>query len=123
METGAVRPYGTIAHEPPPRRDDVAGSSVATDLPTTKTVRAPQAADGGTAADNRRRDQERAATAAVKTGFERDLDSGSIVYRWIDQTTEKVILEIPRSDKIRSRHLYQDAATSDEAHPSLDRSV
>ncbi len=119
METGAVRPYGTIAHDPPPRRDDLAGSHIATDLPTTKTVRAAQGASDTGVADDRGRPNH----PAVKTGFERDLDSGSIVYRWVDQTTERVILEIPRSDRIRSQQTYTERdATPDTSH-RVDRSV
>lgn len=118
METGAVRPYGTIAYEPPPRRDDVAGSQVTTDLPTTKTVRAAQgASDPGVAAD---RGQDH---PAVKTGFERDLASGSIVYRWVDQTTERVILEIPRSDRVRSQQTYVEKNAPAESSHHVDRSV
>lgn len=123
METGAIRPYATIAHDPPARRDDLAGSRVATDLPTEKTVRAAQSASDGRNADDAARHRDH---PAVKTGFERD-PSGSIVYRWTDQTTERVILEIPRSDKIRSRQSYGEttaatAATADKAH-TFDRSV
>lgn len=120
METGATRPIGTIAHDPPLRRDDVARSHVATDLPTTKTVRPVQETSAGTIAAERRADHP-----AVKTGFERDLASGSIVYRWTDQTTERVILEIPRSDRIRSSRSYDErahAATPESAH-RVDRSA
>lgn len=120
METGATRPIGTIAHDPPLRRDDVARSHVATDLPTTKTVRPAQETSAGKIAGERRDDHP-----AVKTGFERDLDSGSIVYRWTDQTTERVILEIPRSDRIRSSRSYDErahASTSENSH-RVDRSA
>lgn len=120
METGALRPYATIAHDPPARRDDLAGSRVVTDLPTEKTVRAAQPASDGRSADDatRRRDHP-----AVKTGFERD-PSGSIVYRWTDQTTERVILEIPRSDKIRTRQSYGETTTASNAKThTYDRSV
>lgn len=120
MDTGAIRPYGTIAIDHTPRRDDVAGSHVATDLPTEKTVRAPQASSGGTAADSSDRRSEH---PAVKTGFERDLNSGSIVYRWTDQTTERVILEIPRSDRIRSQQSYADQPRPAETDHTVDRSA
>lgn len=120
MDTGALRPYAPIAHDPPPRRDDVAGSTVATDLPTEKTVRAVQSANAGQATDDHRTDRP-----AVKTGFERDLSSGAIVYRWTDQTTERVILEIPRSDRIRSSRSYDEKAqtSAQESNHRIDRSV
>ena len=120
METGATRNIGAIAHDPPLRRDDVARSHVATELPTTKTVRAAQEASAGNVAGERRGDHP-----AVKTGFERDLDSGSIVYRWTDQTTERVILEIPRSDRIRSSRSYDEGAQTSvsETTHRIDRSV
>jgi hypothetical protein len=123
MDTGAIRPYATIVHDPPQRRDDVVGGTTATDLPTEKTVRAAQPSESATSADDRRRDQDRAARQAVKTGFERDLASGSIVYRWTDQTTERVILEIPRSDKIRSRAAYENHGRATHEAPAIDRSV
>jgi hypothetical protein len=62
METGATRNIGAIAHDPPLRRDDVARSHVATELPTTKTVRAAQEASAGNVAGERRGDHP-----AVKT--------------------------------------------------------
>ena len=113
-------PFPALLHAPPPRRDDVARSTVATDLPTAQTVRAAQEASAARTAADRRNDHP-----AVKTGFERDLASGSIVYRWTDQTTEKVILEIPRSDRIRSRRGYDEtsqSATQESTH-RIDRSV
>ncbi len=125
MDTAALRPLGTIVHEAPPRRDDVTGSPATTDLPTEKTVQATQATRDGTAADNRRNPGDQTSRSPIRTGFERDLATGSVVYRWVDQATDRVLLEIPRSDKIRSRQIYQDqgqdhAAT---ATPSVDRSV
>lgn len=123
MDTGAIRPYATIVHDPPHRRDDVAGGATATDLPTEKTVRATRPSETATSADDRRGDQERAGRQAVRTGFERDLTSGSIVYRWTDQTTDRVILEIPRSDKIRSRAAYENHDRTAPETPAVDRSV
>lgn len=120
METGAVRPYTPIVHDPPPRRDDVVGSHVTTELPTEKTVRAAQAATDGRTADAASRRQDH---PAVRTGFERNLDTGAIVYRWIDQTTERVILEIPRTEKIRSVQSYLQADTSAETDHTVDRSA
>jgi hypothetical protein len=122
METGAIRPYATIMHDPPQRRDDVAGSTTATDLPTEKTVRAAQASEATGSTGDRQRDRERSDHSPIKTGFERDLASGSIVYRWTDRTTERVILEIPRSDKIRSRIAY-DTRGRGLDNPAVDRSV
>lgn len=124
MDTAALRPFGTIVHEAPPRRDDVTGSAAMTDLPTEKTVRATQATADGAGADNRRGNDPWAGRPAVRTGFERDLDTGTVVYRWIDETTDRVLLEIPRSDKIRSKQVYQDhGQATDAAAPSIDRSV
>jgi hypothetical protein len=123
MDTGAIRPYATIVHDPPHRRDDVVGGATATDLPTEKTVRAAQPSESTGSADDRRRDRERSGQQAVKTGFERDLASGSIVYRWTDQTTDRVILEIPRSDKIRSRAAYENHDRATHETPAVDRSV
>ena len=122
METGAIRPYTPIVHDPPHRRDDVAGSATATDLPVEKTVRAARSAEAGTSAGDRDGGRENNDRPAIKTGFERDLASGSIVYRWTDQTMGRVILEIPRSDKIRSRTAYEDRGSHAET-PTVDRSV
>ncbi|WP_333826177.1 hypothetical protein [Pinisolibacter sp.] len=123
MDTGAIRPYATIVHDPPNRRDDVAGGATATDLPTEKTVRAAQPSQNASSTDDRRRDQERAGRLAIRAGFERDLPSGSVVYRWTDETTERVILEIPRSDKIRSRAAYEQHDRTSHETPAVDRSV
>lgn len=122
METSAIRPTATIVHDPSPRRDETTGSPVATDLPTEKTVRPARAAAEVRPTDDRRAEQDRTNRPAVKTGFERDLPSGSIVYRWTDETTDRVILEIPRSDKVRSQKLYQSRA-DETADRTVDRSV
>jgi len=120
MDTGSLRPYAATAHEPPLRRDDVAGSPAVTDLPMEKTVRPVRATADTTATDDR---GARGDHPAVRTGFQRDLDSGSIVYRWIDQTTEKVILEIPRTDRIRSKQSYAGTERPNEDAHRIDRSV
>ncbi len=121
METGALRPYATIAHEPAPRRDDVAGAATATDLPTEKTVRAAQNAAETPAVDAPPAHQD---PPAVRTGFERDPTSGTIVYRWVEQATDRVLVELPRTAKIRSHLAYGDqgapAATSSHR---VDRKV
>ena len=126
MDTGAIRPYPTIVHDPPSRRDEVVQATVATDLPTEKTVRAAQTAREVTSVDNRRREIAAAHDTAVKTGFERDPTSGSIVYRWTDETTDRVILQLPRSDKILSSRAYQETAAGNSGSvtdPNVDRSV
>ena len=122
METGAIRPTTMMIHDPPQRRDDVAGSASVTDLPTEKTVRAAQGSDGSGAADDRRREGGGSERRNIRTGFERDLSSGSIVYRWTDETIGRVILEIPRSDKIRSRAAYDGAPRATDGS-NVDRSV
>ncbi|MDK9696707.1 MAG: hypothetical protein OEL76_09965 [Siculibacillus sp.] len=85
-------------------------------------MRAARAAEAGTSAGDRGAGRERDDRPAIKTGFERDLASGSIVYRWTDEVIDRVILEIPRSDKIRSRQAYEDHAPQSDGQ-SLDRSV
>lgn len=120
MDTGAIRPYVPVIHDPPVRRDDAARSAVVTDLPVEKTVRAARAAEAATSSGGRS-DRETADRPTITTGFERDLSSGSIVYRWTDETIGRVILEIPRSDKIRSRQAYEGHAAPDA--PAVDRSV
>ncbi len=122
METGALRTWGPIAHDPPPRRDDVTGSPAVTELPTEKTVRPVQATTESRASGDRRLPAEAAQTLAVKTGFERDPSNGSIVYRWTDETTGRVLFEIPRSDQIRSGKLYDEQSHTPE-NPTVDRSV
>ncbi len=117
MDTAAIRPYASIVHDPPHRRDDVTGSATTTDLPTEKTVRAAQPSDPSRSTGNGAGDHP-----TIKTGFERDLASGSIVYRWTDQTIDRVILEIPRSDRIRSRTAYE-GQTQTADGSSVDRSV
>lgn len=121
METGALRPYGTIAHDPPMRRDDVAGSPTVTDLPTEKTVRAAQAGSetGSTGNATVRHDPP-----AVRTGFERDATSGTIVYRWVEQATDRVIVEIPRTVRVRSSQAYADGgAPAETSSHRVDRRV
>ena len=120
MDTGAVRPFTTIIHDPPIHRDVGTGSAVATDMPTEKTVRAAQSAD--TSLDDARRRRDAADRPAIRTGFERDLSSGSIVYRWTDETVDRVILEIPRSDRIRSRQAYEASPPAADGS-AVDRSV
>ena len=121
METGALRPYGTIAHDPPMRRDDVAGSPNVTDLPTEKTVRAAQAGSEAGSAGN---DTSRQDPPAVRTGFERDPSSGSIVYRWVEQATDRVIVEIPKAVRARSSQAYADgSAPAETSSHRVDRKV
>ena len=122
MDTGAVRPFTTIIHDPPPHRDIGAGSSVATDMPTEKTVRAARSGEATLPDGDPRRRRENADRPAIRTGFERDLSSGSIVYRWTDETVDRVILEIPRSDRIRSRQAYEAPAPAADGS-AVDRSV
>lgn len=127
MDSAALRPIGPIAHDPLPRRDDAAGSVATTDLPTEKTVRAPQAASDSGAADNRRRQQEQPSESNIRTGYERDPGNGSIIYQWVDQRTDEVILQIPRADKIRTRQIYEEStaakAAAQAATQAVDRSV
>lgn len=122
METGAIRSFAAIIHDPPHRRDEVAGSAAVTVLPVEQTVRAARSAEAGTSAGQQDADRRRTEKPTIKTGFERDPASGSIVYRWTDQVIDRVILEIPRSDKIRLSSAYGDRHASSDG-TTVDRSV
>lgn len=114
----SIRPVGTPAPSPITPSSPAATAAVATELPPSKTVTAPDA--GASLRNNPQQDQD------VSRQVIFDSSAASFVFQVVNQKTEQVVTQFPDEAMLRRRAYFHalDVSKADTARPlATDRSA
>lgn len=120
MDTGQIRSPVIVAPEIPAPRAASASASAIGRSTATQTV---SASDSASLAGDDQHPARDAAASSITSGYNRDQASGTIVYQWIDQITDAVVMQIPKEQTVMTIKRVYAEVPANPAQTRVDRSV